>query len=278
MTLACDRVPGPVVTRSGGHDREAGLCGARIRERCLDGAPRASGFGDRAPSTHARVPRLFSRHAMWDPTRLAHARFARVADLVSRFAGASDWPAIASLNACFAGELAIAGVRRVEAGKTKPALAADGTIDASSLYEVRIVERGEIPTRPRNLHDLLNALVWAAFPRAKLALTRRLAAIQRARAAGRATLPPARSREHDRLAMVDEGGLVCVAGSAPWIFGHALYEHAYAGELAVRGAAIDLDVDVAGLDPIAARATIDRALAATDLAGAVREGPGISID
>lgn len=210
---------------------------------------------------------------LWEPARLTHARFARVADLVARLAGEPEWPSIATLDAVFAAELAVVGVHLVEAGKTRPALAADGTIDPATLYEVRIAERGEIPTRPSNLHDLLNALVWAAFPHAKLALTRQLAAIQRARAAGRATLPATRTRDHDRLAMVDEGGIVCVRGEQ-WIFGHAIYEHTYAGELAVRGAAIDLEVDV----DVVSRDAIDRALAAADLALVVRAGPGIPLD
>src|SRR5262249_32655778 len=155
----------------------------------------------------------------------------------------------------------------------------DGTIDPASLYEVRIVERGEIPTRPRNAHDLLNALIWAAFPRGKLALSRALAEIQRERAAGRANLPSTRTRAHDRLALVDEGALLCIAGArthARWIFGHAILEHAYAGEHAVRGAAVDLDVPgIDALSPGDARRAVDRAFAAADLATAVRGGAGV---
>jgi hypothetical protein len=227
--------------------------------------------------THASSS-AYDRAVTWQPARLAHPRFARVADLVARIAGEPDWPSIAMLNARFAGEFATAGIRLVEAAKSKPAVGADGVIDPLTLYEVRIVSLGEIPTRPRNAHDLLNALVWAAFPQAKLALSQALADVQRARAAGRTRLPATRTRDHDRLALVDEGGVVCAGGST-WIFGHALYEHAYAGELAVRGSAIDLEVP--GLDelaPIAARAAVDRALAAADLATAVRHGPGIPVE
>lgn len=205
----------------------------------------------------------------WDPSRLAHPRFARIADLVARIA---ETGSVAELDERLRPELATVGVRLVEAGKTRATLAADGTIDPASLYEVRIVERGEIPTRPHNTHDLCNALVWAAFPHAKLALSRALAAVQRSRAAGRATLPPTRSREHDVLALVDEGGVVC-AGAATWIFGHALYEHAYDGAAPVRGTPIDLDVPAD-----ADRAAIDRALAAADLQRVVRRGPGIAVE
>lgn len=218
----------------------------------------------------------------WDFARFAHPRFARIADLAARLADAGDWPSIAMLNDRFRAELACAGVRLVEAAKTRPALGADGTIDPSSLYEVRIVERGEVLTRPRNAHDLCNALAWAAFPHAKLALSRALAAVQRARGTGRSALPATRTRDHDRLALIDEGGVVCVAGShttSTWIFGHALYEHAYAGDLGVRGAAIDLSLpDIDALAPVAARAAVDRALAAADLAHAGRPGPGIPVE
>lgn len=215
---------------------------------------------------------------VWEPARFAHPRFAGIRDLLDRLGGASDWPTVAALDAALRPELARAGVALIEAPKTRAELAADGTIDPASLYEVRIVDRGEVPTRPRNLHDLLNAVVWAAFPASKRALTRRLAEIQRARAAGRSTLPATRSREHDRLAMIDEGAVLFV-GDTRWIFGHAIYEHAYAGELAVRGSAVDLPVVLdPSVDLIAARAAIDRAFAAVELAAAVRGGPGVAID
>ncbi len=216
----------------------------------------------------------------WDPSRFGHTRFDRVHDLLDRFANERVWPTIESLDAALAPELRLVGVRLVEAPKTRAARAADGTIDPASLYEIRIAEHGEIPTRPHNLHDLLNALVWAAFPQSKRTLTRRLATIQRTRAAGRATLPSTRTREHDRLAMIDEGALLRVTDreTTTWIFGHAIYEHTYAGDLAVRGAAVDLRVEIAGLDLVGARAAIDRALAQLDLATVVRDGPGIDVD
>ena len=218
---------------------------------------------------------------IWDHTRFAHPRFDRVRDLLGRFAGEPAWPTIDALDAALAPELRSVEVRLVEAPKTRAALDANGLIDPASLYEVRIVEHGEIPSRPHNLHDLLNALVWAAFPQSKLALTRRLATIQRARAAGRSTLPSTRTREHDRLAMIDEGALLHVTDrdTTIWIFGHAIYEHTYAGDLAVRGAAVDLTLPgIDELDLAAARAAIDHGLASLDLATVVRDGPGVDVD
>ncbi|MGE0546053.1 MAG: DUF3025 domain-containing protein [Kofleriaceae bacterium] len=213
----------------------------------------------------------------WHPQRLAHPWFARVADLVIRLADHRGWPTIADLNQLFGPELGRAGVALVESTKSKRSRS-KRPIDPAALYEVRIASYGEIPTRPRNAHDLLNTIVWAAFPQSKLALSRVLADIQRQRLSGRDRLPPTRTPEHDRIALVDEGGLVRV-GDATWIFGHAIYEHAYAGQLEVRGAAIDLDIPgIEALVPIAARAAIDRVLASADLARIVRTGPGIRVD
>lgn len=227
-----------------------------------------------------RAPARFDV-SVWAPARLAHPWFAAVADLVDRLAGAHDWPSVAMLNDCFAAELASVGARLVESGKTKAALTVDGFIDPSSLYEVRIVEHGEIPTRARNAHDLLNTLVWAAFPRTKLALSRALATLQRERAAGRARLPATRTPAHDRLALVDEGALVCVAGTrstSTWIFGHAILEHAYAGDLAVRGTRVDLALPTLDeLAPLAARTEVDQLFAAADLEQVVRRGPGVAV-
>ncbi|NVB79240.1 MAG: DUF3025 domain-containing protein [Kofleriaceae bacterium] len=208
--------------------------------------------------------------SVWDPVRLAHPWFAGISDLVARIDDEPDWPSIETLNERFADELAGVGVHLVESGKTKATLATDGTIDPASLYEVRIIERGEIPTRARNAHDLLNTLIWAAFPHAKLALSRSLAVLQRERAAGRARLPATRTPEHDRLALVDEGAVLRTPSRA-WIFGHAILEHAYAGELGVRGTVIELG------ESAQSRPDVDRLFAAADLARVVRRGPGVAV-
>lgn len=214
---------------------------------------------------------------MWDSQRLAHPWFARVDDLVARLADHRDWPTVAALNQLFSAELGRAGVMLVESTKPKRTRS-KRPVDPESLYEVRIANHGEIPTRPRNAHDLLNTIVWAAFPLSKLALSRRLAEIQRTRLAGRDRLPPSRSSEHDRLALVDEGGLLRVAGTT-WIFGHAIYEHAYAGNPAVRGTPVDLHLAHGAALPLStARAAIDRAFAGADVAQLVRSGPGVPVE
>lgn len=182
----------------------------------------------------------------WAPTRLATARFVGIADVVAAIAAAPAWPSCDELNAWFAAPFASVGVRMVPADKMRSMLGPDGLLDPQSLYEVRISDTGDVPTRPKNLHDLLNALIWAAFPLSKKALTQRLAQMQRQRAAGQAKLPVARTRPHDRLALIDEGGVLHLPNPAnpdapcTWIFGHAILEHAYAGIYDVRGATMQL--------------------------------------
>ncbi len=100
-------------------------------------------------------------------------------------------------------------------------------------YEASIVQAGEIPTRDGSAHDLLNALAWATFPRAKLALHTRFHEAEALRR------EPGRSRVQDRLALLDEGG-VLTGGGAAFVFGHALLEHRIAGLALARAEEIAL--------------------------------------
>jgi hypothetical protein len=112
------------------------------------------------------------------------------------------------------------------------------------MYDSSIVEAGVVPTRPGSWHDLLNALVWAAFPRSKRALHAAQLSMVRERLdphTGR--MEGARARAHDALALLDEGGAVVLLrggglpgdsselsarvrdrSAAVLVFGHALYE------------------------------------------------------
>ena len=178
---------------------------------------------------------------------------------------AREWPAIAQLNRRIPGR----GPRFVA---QTPALQADGL-----HYERRIAERGEIATRERNWHDLLNALVWLRFPALKTALNRRQVA-EIARLGSKQ-----RSRAQCALTHFDEAGII-VALRDPalldlwdahdwhglfwrrrqaWlrehatvvVFGHALLEHALnPGQLlvgkalvAVTDAGVAMDAVVAAL-------------------------------
>jgi hypothetical protein len=103
-------------------------------------------------------------------------------------------------------------------------------------------------------HDYLNALVWASFPRSKLALHRRQhAAIEQWLPPGATQLPNARTPELDTLALLDEGGVIvlddgtrpvdaAIADEASWIFfGHALFEGLVFGWPAMISRAVVLD-------------------------------------
>jgi hypothetical protein len=99
--------------------------------------------------------------------------------------------------------------------------------DIDGSYADRCL-RGDVPTRSHNLHDLLNALIWARFPRAKRALCERHIAIARTRERTPAGTQRLRSREQDAAAMLDEGGLV-LGPTTRAVFGHATLEDAVRG-------------------------------------------------
>jgi hypothetical protein len=134
-----------------------------------------------------------------------------------RFAQHADFPAPHELSA--------PGVSFVAA--SKPRRTRRRAEPAASGYDARVV-RGEVPTRPRSWHDFLNALVWATFPASKRRLhALQAAALERARDAVAGTLPNARTRAQDALALLDEGGVLeLTAGGENLVlgFGHALYE------------------------------------------------------
>ena len=86
-------------------------------------------------------------------------------------------------------------------------------------------------------------------------------------AAGARTLPSSRTRELDALALLDEGGVVLLAGdpASAVVFGHAIYESLALGIPPAVVAAIELDPGAcggcAGMERAAVLAAIDEALA-----------------
>jgi hypothetical protein len=165
-----------------------------------------------------------------------------------------------------------------------------GAVDMGALYDERIFTRGEVPSRERNLHDFLNLLQWLAYPRAKAAVNaRQRAALVRWVAPGATSLPGARTREQDALAMLDEGGLLLLVRSAaaeaarsavargdgeavsalarggdaaPLAFGHALAEHLCGDGPPVRALCAPLVVDALAPTLVARLRQADGALAA----------------
>jgi hypothetical protein len=208
-----------------------------------------------------------------------------------------DWAAVDSLNAY---------CKRLEQGQAhaqfgansgtrmhaprfvaqSPALLADGL-----HYEQRIAERGEIATRERNWHDLLNALIWMRYPQLKSALNgRQVAEIA---VAG----PKTRTRAQCALTHFDEAGIVVLvrdeALASAWdahdwhglfwrereawldgridvsVFGHALLEHALKPHQLLVGKALAIVVP-----RNAERETRDRDICSAigELASAIRRG------
>lgn len=155
-----------------------------------------------------------------------------------------DFPSVDALERVFEGR---PPVRFVPA---QPRRRRREAVDPHALYDGRIAIDGQVPTRPSCWHDLMNALVWGTFPRAKRALhARQYRAIAERIDPGARALPGARSRELDALALLDEGGLIVLARDAPSlhralrnesrgtlaehvasgsanaiVFGHAIYE------------------------------------------------------
>jgi len=133
--------------------------------------------------------------------------------LLERLTGEQGWPDVSRYCALLGTDVDFAcPTTRLPAG-----------LDASDVddsYIGRCV-RGAVPTRAQNLHDLMNALTWAAFPRAKLALCRRQVDVARARGPRTNRL---RTRAQDRLAMLDEGGVLALPGGDERVFGHGLLE------------------------------------------------------
>ncbi|MEZ4360675.1 MAG: DUF3025 domain-containing protein [Kofleriaceae bacterium] len=203
--------------------------------------------------------------AAWPTRPFEDPRLAAVADLIARWPG-GPVPTRAALQEGLRAHLAPAGLTLVEPAPRPRRRAAELP---GAIYEQRIAATGEIPTRPGDLHDAFNALAWAAFPAAKLALTTRIAALQRARLGADGRQPGARDREHDRLALLDEGGLILLddgAGPRGVVVGHAIWQHAALGHRDVRAAAVALPALERGArwrwgdaTPEAVRARVDAA-------------------
>lgn len=135
--------------------------------------------------------------------------------LLERLFSTPDWPDVADYRRLLGADVDFAAPRaRLPAG-----------LDASDVdgsYIGRCVA-GCVPTRPRNLHDLMNAVTWAAFPRSKRALCARQVDVALARGTSTNRL---RTRAQDRLAMMDEGGVLTRSDddATTVTFGHGLLE------------------------------------------------------
>lgn len=153
-----------------------------------------------------------------------HPDFWPIARAASTFAEHADWPAVSEYVQAFAGAAAV----QFEATSMRRRRPPGEPVVRENLYDAVIVRRRVVPTRGRMWHDYLNALVWATFPRSKMALHRRQhLAIERWIPEGATQIPNARTRELDALALVDEGGVLVIDHGSTrtrMYFGHALFE------------------------------------------------------
>lgn len=160
----------------------------------------------------------------WDPSFFRrNALFWPIAPAAEKLEGFTRWPEPEELARLFEGEAPV----RFEPAATR-SRRRRRPLGASERYDALITERRIVPTRRGSWHDLLNALVWATFPRAKLALHARQHRVISARLGSDLRLPGARTRDQDAVAMLDEGGVVLVQPEGrppvPIVFGHGIYE------------------------------------------------------
>jgi len=86
-----------------------------------------------------------------------------------------------------------------------------GKLPFEAQYEPRCYLTGEVPTREGNWHDLLNALVWMTFPKAKSALNaRHYHALMQEGTAGKAEPGSQRGAVRDVNTLLDESGVLVV--------------------------------------------------------------------
>lgn len=139
--------------------------------------------------------------AGWRADFAASAPFHHLADYATRLVG-EDWPGLAVLDD-LARERGLCNV----AGLPLRFIAQQARCGQWE-YEAGILASGEVPSRPRNWHDLLNALTWLAFPAAKAALnTLQCAALPTARG-------NPRGPRSDAATLFDESG-VLLLGQTP---------------------------------------------------------------
>lgn len=142
-----------------------------------------------------------------------------------------------------------------------------GKLGFESQYEPRCYLTGEVQTRADNWHDLLNALVWLTFPKAKAAINaRHYQALQQALDPG---IRSQRGAVRDTNTLMDESGVIVACTDAElaqllrdfqwrelfwqrraevqqhmgfYVFGHGLYEKTLQPYVGMTGQGIILDV------------------------------------
>ncbi|MEZ4390303.1 MAG: DUF3025 domain-containing protein [Polyangiales bacterium] len=245
------------------------------------------------------MPRTRVNAAPWSPRFDAHPRFEAVLPGSALLHSFDDFPSVEALDAALAARLPTReGGGRYQLVRDAPR-SRRRSGPPRERYDVLIDRDGTIPTREANWHDLLNAVVWASFPRAKSRVSARQRRLHAQRDAS-ATATHHRDRSQDALALLDEGGVLAVCTRAEhaavcdalaqgpdalWsleaagrarvlIFGHAVYEHLVHGAVS-RAAVHPVALDALPDELDALRAAADLALAARldDPADLLAPGP-----
>lgn len=212
---------------------------------------------------------MLPRRVDWDPDFATRSRYHHaLAPFASALADERGFPSPERLTALAASMTSGGGsaptptfVRQVKPRRRGPRV-----VEVSERYDGHVALHGHVPTRPGSWHDLYNALVFIAFPRAKRALhARQFAAARAAIPEGAAMVPGRRTREQDHLTILDEGSLLvaCAPGEEASViarlraegeaalddpelravaFGHALYEHFHLGRPPVRAMTVVLPI------------------------------------
>lgn len=145
-----------------------------------------------------------------------------------------------------------------------------GKLPFEAQYEPRCYLKGEVPTRANNWHDLLNALVWLAFPKAKAAINaRHYQALTDTVKNDNAATHSQRGAVRDTNTLLDESGVIVVCADDElatllrnfqwkelfwerraqvqsrmgfYLFGHGLYEKAMRPYIGMTGQGLLLPV------------------------------------
>ncbi|MCX7893042.1 MAG: DUF3025 domain-containing protein [Burkholderiales bacterium] len=208
------------------------------------------------------APRGLATAPAWDRGRLlASPFFASLAPALAALP-ADRFPSLDDLNR-------VARARPATSGGGAPIRFVAASAPRAADYELGIWHEGAVPTRPGNLHDLFNALVWLVFPRTKAVLNARHVQEISARAGERE-----RGTARDVLTLFDEGGILvacadpslaalltgfrwrelfwerrCEVGRAMRfrVFGHAIHEKAVAPFRGITAKALIVPVSAAEL-------------------------------
>jgi len=246
----------------------------------------------------------------WNPAWAErHAAFAPLRAVAARFTADAAWPSIARWNDVLA-DLALASATGapIRFVRQPPRPRRARVTGPHAIYDVRVHECGEVPSRERSWHDFFHMLCWATYPRAKAALAARQShAIRASVPVGARRLPNARSRERDALAMLDEGGMIVLARDGDVgvhdavargdgdsladavvdrraravLFGHALFEHVAIAARRPRALTVVVDVgafrDGVEHEVPRADAGLAEALRRAEFLATKPGGPGIEI-